>query len=220
MVRLFVFIFLLSSTLQGSAHAEIARKLTWDQLVPVGQALDDPTIGLNPGQRFDLETILSVSEQRKRGLINDVDDDVELEVELRDKLGKEGLDVDELVRRYDTFLAELQIRNDMVDETLDGQLIKIPGYILPLEFDGVAVEEFLLVPYVGACIHVPAPPKNQMVMVRLKQSYAIMDMYEPVWITGRIKARGVTASVGVSDGKINVSTGYTMEDTQVEPYRE
>ena len=43
----------------------------------------------------------------------------------------------------------------------DGKRVRIPGYIVPIGFDGVGVKEFLLVPYVGACIHVPPPPPNQ-----------------------------------------------------------
>ncbi|MEK9753358.1 MAG: DUF3299 domain-containing protein [Rhodospirillaceae bacterium] len=71
--------------------------------------------------------------------------------------------------------AEIERRNGAVNAALDSKLVKISGYVLPLELDGTRVGEFLLVPFVGACIHVPAPPKNQMVFVRLKQSYAAKE---------------------------------------------
>ena len=45
----------------------------------------------------------------------------------------------------------------------NGKLVRIPGYLVPLEYDGTGVSAALLVPYVGACIHVPPPPANQMV---------------------------------------------------------
>jgi hypothetical protein len=40
----------------------------------------------------------------------------------------------------------------------DGTIVRVPGYIIPLEDSDQAVSEFLLVPYPLACIHVPAPP--------------------------------------------------------------
>ena len=41
---------------------------------------------------------------------------------------------------------------------LNGKRVKIGGYVVPLDFDATKVTEFLLVPFVGACIHVPPPP--------------------------------------------------------------
>src|SRR6187402_765547 len=37
-------------------------------------------------------------------------------------------------------------------KTLDGQTVKIPGYVVPLEAIQDSMREFLLVPYFGACI--------------------------------------------------------------------
>ena len=51
-----------------------------------------------------------------------------------------------------------------VVEALDGVQVKLPGYIVPLDMSEEGrVTEFLLVPYFGACIHVPPPPSNQIV---------------------------------------------------------
>ena len=44
-------------------------------------------------------------------------------------------------------------------------------------------------PYVGACIHVPPPPPNQIVHVQLKQGFESKELYAPVWVTGRIQRR-------------------------------
>ena len=53
-----------------------------------------------------------------------------------------------------------------VVKALDGQLVKLPGYIVPLDVtEEGRVTEFLLVPYYGACIHTPPPPANQIVVV-------------------------------------------------------
>jgi hypothetical protein len=74
----------------------------------------------------------------------------------------------------------------------DGVRVKIPGFMVPLEDDAEKVREFLLVPYMGACIHTPPPPPNQIVHVRMVAGKSIpMEWYEPVWIHGvfRISAK-------------------------------
>lgn len=73
---------------------------------------------------------------------------------------------------------------------LDGQYVKLPGFIVPLESDeGGLIDEFLLVPYFGACIHVPPPPPNQLVYVKLKKPFDLKNMWEPYWVTGTINTR-------------------------------
>jgi len=50
---------------------------------------------------------------------------------------------------------------------IEGKLIRVPGYVVPLlgDFGGdfETLEEFLLVPVYGMCIHVPPPPPNQVI---------------------------------------------------------
>ena len=44
---------------------------------------------------------------------------------------------------------------------LNNKEIRIPGFIVPVDFDDTqVVTRFLLVPYFGACIHEPAPPRG------------------------------------------------------------
>ncbi len=72
------------------------------------------------------------------------------------------------------------------NDKLDGKIVKIPGYIVPLDYSGTGVTEFMLVPYVGACIHVPPPPPNQLVYVTTDKPWDTMTLWEPVWVTGEI----------------------------------
>jgi hypothetical protein len=216
----FVIVVVFSCLLHVSAQAETVRELTWDHLIPSSAPMDDPTKELTYDQSVMLRTITSIRAKRELGLVSDVSDEAEMGIKFEHKLKKQALDVDSLVQRYIKMQIEVKRRNDNVVQSLDGTLIRMPGYVLPLEFDGASVEEFLLVPYVGACIHVPAPPKNQMVLVRLNQSYAFKDLYEPVWITGRMKTRDAQKSLDVKDGKIDVSAGYVLDGIRIEPYED
>jgi len=74
-------------------------------------------------------------------------------------------------------------------KTLDTQKLKLPGYMIPIKFNASSVSEFLLVPYVGACVHTPAPPENQIVYVSLKKPLVTEDLWAPVWVSGIMKAQ-------------------------------
>lgn len=66
----------------------------------------------------------------------------------------------------------------------DGQRVRLPGYIVPLDFDGERTSKFLLVPFIGACVHVPPPPANQIVYVETAEPYAIGGFFEAVYAEG------------------------------------
>ncbi|WP_028241140.1 DUF3299 domain-containing protein [Stutzerimonas azotifigens] len=76
---------------------------------------------------------------------------------------------------------------------LDGREVRLGGYPVPLETDARGRStEFFLVPYPGACIHVPPPPPNQIVLVRYPKGVAIEDIYAPLWIDGRLQVEPVS----------------------------
>jgi hypothetical protein len=90
----------------------------------------------------------------------------------------------------------------------DGKRVRIGGYVVSLDFDATKVKEFLLVPFVGACIHVPPPPANQIVYVKSDQGFDVSGMFEPVWVTGTLRVS--TAFTGLAEA------GYTLEAEKVE----
>lgn len=72
----------------------------------------------------------------------------------------------------------------------DGSVVRVPGFIIPLEDGDTSVSEFLLVPFPMACIHVPAPPPNQIVHVKMeKGKKAPVLWFEPVWARGRLEIK-------------------------------
>ncbi len=84
-------------------------------------------------------------------------------------------------------LPEVMYSNRTV-AALDNRDIRLAGYPVPLESDGQGrFVEFFLVPYPGACIHVPPPPPNQIVLVRYPKGMPIDDIYAPLWVDGRLR---------------------------------
>jgi hypothetical protein len=109
--------------------------------------------------------------------------------------------------------------------TFNGRRVRIAGFVVPLVFDQTEVNEFLLVPFVGACIHVPPPPPNQMILVRSHEPVEIGGLYDPVWVTGKIQAPDLTIGLtanGSAGGELvpvdAVSVGYEINAQHVEEF--
>jgi uncharacterized protein len=98
------------------------------------------------------------------------------------------------------------------NDAMADQAIRIPGYVVPLDESKAGLREFLLVPYLGACIHTPPPPANQIIHVTPSQPAKGLRMMDAVWISGRLKSFRSDTSMGVS--------GYRMEAVKIEPYVE
>lgn len=72
-----------------------------------------------------------------------------------------------------------------VIESMDGKSIRIPGFVVPLTFnENQDVTEFFLVPYFGACLHMPPPPPNQIILVKAATGMNVEELYTPFWISG------------------------------------
>lgn len=96
----------------------------------------------------------------------------------------------------------------------DGKAIRIPGFIVPLAFgvDQHHVTKFFLVPYFGACIHVPPPPPNQIVYAEFEKGFKLTSLYDPFWLYGTIKTTIVENDTATA--------AYTIKVDSVMPYTE
>jgi hypothetical protein len=104
------------------------------------------------------------------------------------------------------------VSTDIV-ESMDGKAIRLPGFIVPIEMnDKQEVTEFFLVPYFGACIHLPPPPPNQIIYVTSQQGILVEDIYNPYWLEGTIKTTFTENEVAQS--------AYSMTADQFELYSE
>lgn len=101
---------------------------------------------------------------------------------------------------------------DVVPE-MNGKPIRIPGFIVPLEFnDDQTITQFFLVPFFGACIHVPPPPPNQIIYVNYPQGFKLDVLYNPIWVSGVLKTSLVENNMAVA--------AYSMEMHYQELYKE
>jgi hypothetical protein len=93
---------------------------------------------------------------------------------------------------------------------LNGVAIRIPGFIVPIERSGDSVRELLLVPYFGACVHVPPPPANQIIHVLVDPPLKGVQSMATMWVSGTLETIRSPSSMGTS--------GYRMKAAKIVPY--
>jgi hypothetical protein len=110
-------------------------------------------------------------------------------------------------------MAARQAGSIAVNKKLDMAHVKIPGFVVPLDMDSTGlVTEFFLVPFLGACIHVPPPPPNQIVYVKLsKGGVRLGSPEEAYWITGTLHTQ--------MSGTRVAKAAYTLDATRMELYK-
>jgi hypothetical protein len=102
--------------------------------------------------------------------------------------------------------------NAPVVPALNGQVVRLPGFPVPLDGDPRVLKSFLLVPYFGACIHVPPPPPNQIVHVMSdKPVKPVGSIADPIWVTGTMSVQSTRTELA--------DVGYTMKLRELRRYR-
>ena len=159
------------------------RTLQWDDLIPE----EDLNALLNPPNYIDQL------------------DDSALEDQISDQL-----QID-LTPAADDPYQQALVSTRIIQE-MDGLAVKIPGFVVPVEFDEETITEFFLVPYFGACIHSPPPPPNQIIYVHAPKGLELNTLYDPFWISGIITTSLVKNYMA--------SAAYSMTMNSYEPYTE
>ncbi len=119
-------------------------------------------------------------------------------------------ELEEFVPHDAQSLIDLQPPATGVRTDWNGKTVRLPGFIVPIDYSGTGVTTFILVPYVGACIHVPPPPANQLVLVTTGSPYEDAGLFDPVWVTGMFG----TAPTSTLLAEI----GYVISADNIEPY--
>ena len=127
----------------------------------------------------------------------------------------EGLDLDNLDDgdpRAQQALEKIRAVWDSApaEKSLEGAKVKLAGFVVPLEYKGDEIREFLLVPYFGACIHVPPPPSNQIVHVKSEVGVKLDELYQPYWIEGAMQVKPSSSELA--------DAGYQMDAQKIYMY--
>ena len=204
---------LAAALLVAPLAANEARQIDWEDLAPEIEPYDDPFMGMSYEQIDAMRDVVAFAEAASED-----PDLAKADAAGRRLLEAAGFDIDYLLKQYKVVLAKLVAEATEVNPEVVDFPVRLPGYLLPLEMSGRKAVEFLLVPYVGACIHTPPPAPNQVVYVVYPDGYEAEGLFTPVWITGPMKAETTEQVVGYSDGSSEVRISYRMDATRVESY--
>ncbi len=94
---------------------------------------------------------------------------------------------------------------------LDGLYVRLPGYAVPFDFTpDHRHRTFLLAPYMGACIHSPPPPPNQIILIEADPGIALDDIWIAYWVEGTLHAETQETDLAAA--------AYTLTLTRIEPF--
>jgi uncharacterized protein len=197
--------------------ADDPRTLTWEELSVKLSIADNPFARMSPEQLMALGDVAAIRDRRSRGVVLSAEE-ISIERDARTALERDKVDIDGLLAQRESIAKKMRAATGAVNPALDGAKVRMAGYVLPLEFSGKKVSEFLLVPWVGACIHTPPPEANQIVYVKPDKPFDVDGMFQAVWVTGRMRTASSTRAVTIVDGSSNVDVGYALQADKVERY--
>ncbi len=192
-------------------------KLTWNDLKPE-ISFEDPFKALTEYQLTDLRKVANIRQQENNKellppkVIREKDS-------LENLLAQQGVNIDYLlsIRQKITELRKSEAEG--LISTFNGKQVRIAGYLLPLNYTGEYSTEFLLVPWVGACIHTPPPPKNQIIFFEFEKGYKVSSRFEAVNIEGIVAIEDKVSDLFLVDGTDKISTGYTLKAVSLSAYK-
>lgn len=115
-----------------------------------------------------------------------------------------------ITQATDSRYQEALVSTRVVD-SFNGQKIRVPGFVVPLEFgDDQTVTTFFIVPYFGACIHMPPPPPNQIIFASFEKGLTLTNLYDPVWVSGVLSTKLIENDMATA--------AYSLEVAQVSLY--
>jgi len=211
------FVLLWVISIAPAAAAEPVRQITWKNLVPQVEIYNDPFLKLTPEQKLDLVVVSRTRQLQLEG-VDITPEQAERLTNALTRLEKDHIDIDGLLALRGEIAAKRKHAMEAVNENLNEQQVRLAGYVLPLEMDGLKITEFLLVPYVGACIHEPIPPANQIVLVKFAQGIEVDGRFTPVWVQGKMNTQIGTTKLYLIDGSADIPRSYTLDADSIELY--
>lgn len=194
------------------------QTVPWDELQPDFK-FNDPFEALEPEQLIDLSILARVEDLEKHDKLGVLTErKLKEAATARARLEQQQIDIDSLLARRGEIETLYQKRASAAEQSLYGKQIRIPGYLLPLRFSEERITEFLLVPWVGACIHTPPPPPNQMVHVVTSSGIEHRNRFSPIWVEGALKLQANNHELFLVDGSRDIEVAYAMNTNTIYDY--
>lgn len=203
----------------AGVNAKEVKQISWDTLNEhvIKKEIVNPFEDMNIEQIRKMQQIAIIQDIETSGQTVD-ETSKELGMKARQELTDEGIDVDALFQAREQIIAQREQEFASTNPKLNNADIEMQGFLLPLEFEGKKVKEFLLVPYVGACIHEPPPAPNQIVYAILKTPIEPpeLSMFTAIKVTGVMTSERVEPELNLVDGAKPIPTSYSLTVDNIE----
>jgi hypothetical protein len=187
--------------------------LDWSQLIDESaQDYDDPYRELTPEQLTGVVTVARLREVAERGEFIDE----ELLSRETAALAAAGIDVDGLISQRWTVAERREQAATSGNDAVDGREGWLSGFVIPAPPDDDGRSTAYLVPERGMCSHMPPPPPNQLVLLRVPDDWRPQALYEPVRVSGRLSIEPTTRTVPVVDGMVRMRATFSMDVSDIE----
>lgn len=202
------------------AHSEVTR-IEWPDLIDESaQDYEDPFVELTGKQLSALRKLVRLRAQLEKGgptpeQLNQIQVDIEA---TETTLAKEGVEADWLISQRWVVMERREKAGTAANVDIDGVTVSLGGFVIPAPPNEDGSQMAYIVPERGMCSHVPPPPPNQMVRLRLSDSWAPSTVYEPIVVTGQIRIEPTQKEMLVVDGPVLMKAAFTLEVDDVQTF--
>ncbi|MEV8466660.1 DUF3299 domain-containing protein [Fluviibacterium sp. DFM31] len=191
--------------------------IDWPDLIDQSvQSYEDPFLDLDYEQVEDLRQVVALQAEMDGGKLSP-ETGTQLD-EFKAALSAQGIDADWLISQRWIVAERRELASAAGNAALDGETISLGGFAIPAPPDEDGTAMAYLVPERGMCSHVPPPPPNQMVRLRLSDGWAPARIHEPIVVTGRINIDPSDRQMMVVDGFISMNATFSMDVDEVQTF--
>ena len=211
-----VFVAAMLAATQASAQPEAIRFS--DLADPLAIVFDDPYRDMGPHLLNELKLLVELDQKLSQ---NDLAEDERARLTTRRKAARDmleinGQDVDALLAQRWDVAKKRKTALTATNPALDGSEVSLSGYLIPAPQAADGTYFGYLVPQVGMCSHLPAPPPNQLVRVRLLDDPQGQSLYVPVQVSGKLRVEASDNTIYILDGEARMISGWTLYANTVE----
>ena len=212
-MRFWVFVFVVAAMLAATQVSAKPEEIGFSDLVdPLAIVFDDPYRDMGPHLLNELKLLLQLDQKLSQ---NDLAEDERARLKARRSAAKDtleinGQDIDALLaQRWDVARKR---KNALLatNPALDKVEVTLSGYLIPAPQGADGTYFGYLVSQVGMCSHLPTPPPNKLVRVRLLDDPKGQSLYVPVRVSGLLRVEESDATIYILDGEARMFSGWTL----------
>ena len=203
----------LAALLAATQASEKPEAIEFSDLVdPLAVVFDDPYRDMGQHLLNELKRLVKLDQKLSQDNLDKAERAklMEHRSAAKDMLEINGQNVDMLLSKRWEIAKKRKIARMATNPTLDKVEVTLSGYLIPAPQAADGTYYGYLVPVVGMCSHLPPPPPNKLVRVKLLDDPKDQSLYVPVRVTGILRAEQSEATIYILDGEAHMLSSWTL----------